>query len=141
MDNRKNAWGEFKLQTWNMPSDIQTAMRNSLRAQFVPVFKNLGVASSAIELKNDSKSFASLATIMVLANNLSLLEGAQTRGYNVSHAILDKYNGGILNHSEARFNLEVKIENGLKAYSVRVIIIKMTFWLLLLQRKRYGSKH
>ena len=124
VDNRKNAWGEFKLQTWNMPSDIQTAMRNSLRAQFDTVFKNLGVASSAIELKNDSKSFASLATIMVLANNLSLLEGAQTRGYNVSHAILDKYNGGILNHSEARFNLEVKIENGLKAYSVRVIIIK-----------------
>jgi 6-phosphofructokinase len=46
VDNRKNAWGSFKLQLWNLPDDIQEAFRNSLEAQFNTVFINLGVRDS-----------------------------------------------------------------------------------------------
>jgi len=100
--------------TRNLVKDIVPALTPALPARPSGMLE-MFIASSAVELKSDSKSSGSPATIMVLANNLSLLEGAQTRGYNVSHAILDEYNGGILNHSEARFNLEVKTENALKS--------------------------
>lgn len=44
MSNRKNAWGHFKLETWELPSRIQDAIRKALVKQFSQdVFKNLGV--------------------------------------------------------------------------------------------------
>jgi fructose-1,6-bisphosphatase/sedoheptulose 1,7-bisphosphatase-like protein len=43
VDNRKNAWGPFKVQVWNLPANIQKAIRDSLGKQFDTVFKNLGV--------------------------------------------------------------------------------------------------
>jgi hypothetical protein len=46
VDNRKNAWGPFKQQLWNMPSDVQGAIKASLRQQFDTVFNNLGVKDS-----------------------------------------------------------------------------------------------
>lgn len=44
IENRKNAWGPFKIQAWNIDSNSQDAIRESLSAQFDTVFKNLGVA-------------------------------------------------------------------------------------------------
>lgn len=44
MSNRKNAWGPFKLELWELSSDIQDAIRDSLIEQFSKdVFQNLGV--------------------------------------------------------------------------------------------------
>lgn len=44
IDNRKNAWGLFKFELWNLPSDVQDNLRKSLVKQFSEdVFKNLGV--------------------------------------------------------------------------------------------------
>lgn len=45
-DNRKNAWGPFKVQVWNLPASIQAAIRVSLKTQFDTVFNNLGVKDS-----------------------------------------------------------------------------------------------
>ena len=43
VDNRKNVWGPFKAQVWNMPAVSQDAIRVSLKNQFDTVFKNLGI--------------------------------------------------------------------------------------------------
>lgn len=44
ISNRKNAWGPFKFELWNLPSKIQDALRKTLVKQFSEdVFKNLGV--------------------------------------------------------------------------------------------------
>ncbi len=51
---------------------------------------------------------------LVLSNIISFLEGAQTGGYNIEHAILDGANGGIFNHSERRGRLETAMENMLR---------------------------
>jgi len=48
---------------------------------------------------------------LVLTNILSLLEGAQTGGYNMEHAILDGAQGVILDHSERRGRLETTMNN------------------------------
>ena len=65
------------------------------------------------EIESDlSKSIESKKTdILILSNIISLLEGAQTGGYNIEHAILDGANGGIFNHSERRGRLEIAMEN------------------------------
>lgn len=51
---------------------------------------------------------------LVLSNIISLLEGAQTGGINIEHAMLDGANGGIFNHSERRGRLEVAMSNMLR---------------------------
>ncbi len=48
---------------------------------------------------------------LVLSNIISLLEGAQTGGYNMEHAILDGAQGVILDHSERRGRLETTMSN------------------------------
>ena len=55
VDARKNAWGPFKQQAWNLPDEVQTAIRGSLEMQFDTVFRNLGVAatSSPIRMPGD----------------------------------------------------------------------------------------
>jgi len=50
VDNRKNAWGPFKVQVWNLPAGIQETIRVSLKTQFDTVFNNLGVKDSRIIL-------------------------------------------------------------------------------------------
>jgi hypothetical protein len=43
ISNRKNAWGQFKFELWNLPSEIQDGLRKTLVKQFSEdVFKNLG---------------------------------------------------------------------------------------------------
>jgi len=50
-NNRKNVWGHFELELWNLPSKVQTAFRKSLVRQFSEdVFKNLGVRN--FDIKN-----------------------------------------------------------------------------------------
>ena len=44
--------------------------------------------------------------INVLKNNISLLKGAQTGESNIEHAVLEKANGVLLNHSEWRERME-----------------------------------
>ncbi|MDO9065536.1 MAG: class II fructose-bisphosphate aldolase, partial [Chloroflexota bacterium] len=51
VENRKNAWGSFKLHLWNLPLDIQQAIRSSLKQQFDTVFTNLGVNDSEALLR------------------------------------------------------------------------------------------
>ncbi|MDD4893948.1 MAG: hypothetical protein PHW54_01370, partial [Candidatus Omnitrophica bacterium] len=46
VDNRKNVWGPFKVQAWNLPSGVQAEMRASLGAQFDTAFQNLGVVDT-----------------------------------------------------------------------------------------------
>lgn len=44
ISNRKNAWGYFKFELWNLPLQIQDGLRKTLVKQFSDdVFKNLGV--------------------------------------------------------------------------------------------------
>ncbi|MCX5695737.1 MAG: triose-phosphate isomerase [Candidatus Omnitrophica bacterium] len=53
-DNRKNAWGPFKLYLWNLPESVKTPIRDSLERQFDTVYKNLGVAqasSAAVQVR------------------------------------------------------------------------------------------
>ena len=52
---------------------------------------------------------------LVLSNIISLLEGAQTGGSNIEHAMADGANGGIFNHSERRGRLEIMMENMLRS--------------------------
>ncbi len=71
--------------------------------------------------------------IQVLSNIISLLEGAQTGGYNIEHAILDGADGGIFNHSERRGRMEVMMRNMLRGYissksSLLPIEIKIKPW-------------
>lgn len=47
VSNRKNVWGPFKAQVWNLPAGVQEAMRDSLRGQFDVVFNNMGVKNSS----------------------------------------------------------------------------------------------
>jgi len=47
INNRKNAWGNFKFDLWSLPSEIQDAIRKTLVQQFSEdVFENLGVKGS-----------------------------------------------------------------------------------------------
>ncbi|MFC1658663.1 type II glyceraldehyde-3-phosphate dehydrogenase [Candidatus Omnitrophota bacterium] len=50
VDNRKNAWGPFKLRLWNMPTSVQDPIRESLTDQFDTVFNNLGVRESQVRI-------------------------------------------------------------------------------------------
>ena len=43
---RKNAWGKFKADVWNLPESIKSAIRDSLEIKFDTVFTNLGVKNS-----------------------------------------------------------------------------------------------
>jgi hypothetical protein len=44
INNRKNAWGQFKSKLWNLSPEVQEDLRNTLVKQFSEtVFKNLGV--------------------------------------------------------------------------------------------------
>jgi hypothetical protein len=44
INNRKRAWGQFKLELWSLPKSVQDTIRQTLREQFSrDVFSNLGV--------------------------------------------------------------------------------------------------
>jgi fructose/tagatose bisphosphate aldolase len=49
INNRKNAWGPFKLKLWSLPGQVQDSFRKSLVEQFSEdVFENLGVKNFRI---------------------------------------------------------------------------------------------
>lgn len=54
-ENRKNAWGVFKLETSNLDSDTQSKIRESLKKEFDTVFKNLGVAEGVAKAADEEK--------------------------------------------------------------------------------------
>ncbi|MDD2703164.1 MAG: fructose-bisphosphatase class II [Candidatus Omnitrophica bacterium] len=44
--NRKNAWRPYKEKVWDLPTDVQTSIRDTLTGQFGVVFDNLGVKNT-----------------------------------------------------------------------------------------------
>ncbi|MDD5465794.1 MAG: phosphoglycerate kinase [Candidatus Omnitrophica bacterium] len=53
--------------------------------------------------------------ILVLDNEITLFSGANTGVHNVNHAMLDKADGGLYNHSEPRGRLELAMSNMFKS--------------------------
>jgi len=84
----------------------------ALRGSSVRELNSNAVFQIAGDLDKNQKDGGTRAVnnVLILSNIVSLREGARTGGYNVEHAIADKANGAIFNHSEPRAELEDKMQ-------------------------------
>ncbi|MDD2680273.1 MAG: phosphoglycerate kinase [Candidatus Omnitrophica bacterium] len=93
VDNRKNAWGPYKLFVWNLPESIKTPIRRSLKTQFDTVFRNMGMAKASSAVKDtggiDFRANAMLINYQPLGNfaglkpKLPVLTQAQLAKFNI----------------------------------------------------------
>ncbi len=112
--------GQFLF--FGLPFDVYAGLCEQSNLRTRAALDGGGIVGELINKDADggTRASESASKIYVLSNLVSLLEGAETRGYNIEHAFLDNAMGFIYNHSEPRGDTEERMENMVR--SIRDLI-------------------